>query len=113
MFFHSVSGPSCTCPREYKLTIRSEQVRHLPPWLPGNGNLRTALKFRETMHAVVNGPYEWSQAHKSEPSVAQSLCARFQDSGLDIDDKELAAWTAAVQFVGAFLVEFRPLFSHR
>lgn len=74
-------------------------MRYLPPWLPGNGNLRTALKFRETMHAVVDGPYEWAQANKENPEVAQSLCARFQNSGLDIDDKDLAEWTAAVQFI--------------
>ncbi|RXW19052.1 hypothetical protein EST38_g6810 [Candolleomyces aberdarensis] len=74
-------------------------MRYLPAWLPGNGNLRTALKFRETMHKVVDGPYEWAQAHKDDPNVAQSLCARFQNSGLDIDDRSLAEWTAAVQFI--------------
>ena len=69
------------------------------------------------MHKVVKEPFEWSQEHKvctdlgihlsghsttsqDDVSVSQSLVAKFQNSGLDIDDRSLAEWTAAVQFIG-------------
>ena len=37
---------------------------------------------------------------QDDVSVSQSLVAKFQNSGLDIDDRSLAEWTAAVQFIG-------------
>ncbi|RXW21706.1 hypothetical protein EST38_g4157 [Candolleomyces aberdarensis] len=74
-------------------------LRHLPSWLPGMGSKRLAYQFRETMHKVVKEPFEWSQEHKDDVSVSQSLVAKFQNSGLDIDDRSLAEWTAAVQFI--------------
>ncbi|KAJ2920115.1 hypothetical protein MD484_g266, partial [Candolleomyces efflorescens] len=74
-------------------------LRHLPSWLPGMGSKRLAYRFRDTMHKVVKEPFEWSQEHKDDVSVSQSLVAKFQNSGLDIDDRSLAEWTAAVQFI--------------
>ncbi|KAH8806686.1 cytochrome P450 [Flagelloscypha sp. PMI_526] len=84
-------------------------LRHLPTWLPIiSSNKRTALKFRQTMHRVVKEPFEWSQSHKAScltifptdnEEVQRSLVARFQQSGLDLDDRSLAEWTAAVMFI--------------
>ncbi|KAJ3539842.1 hypothetical protein NMY22_g4549 [Coprinellus aureogranulatus] len=83
-------------------------LQYLPAWFPGSP-MKTALAFRDTMQRVVKGPYEWHLEHASSEEVKGSLCAKFTQAaaedeqgnvkkGKDIG-RELAEWTAAVQFI--------------
>jgi hypothetical protein len=57
------------------------------------------------MTKVVKEPYEWHLEHKDDEEVKGSLCAKFTEMAQGEEGKEigreLAEWTAAVQFIGA------------
>lgn len=76
--------------------------------------MKSALAFKETMTKVVKEPYEWHLQNATSEEVKGSLCARFtQQAAQDEEEagsakkgskdigRELAEWTAAVQFIGA------------
>ena len=56
------------------------------------------------MTKVVKEPYEWHLEHKDDEEVKGSLCAKFTEMAQGEEGKEigreLAEWTAAVQFIG-------------
>ncbi|TEB27129.1 cytochrome P450 [Coprinellus micaceus] len=79
-------------------------LRFVPSWVPylGSPSLQ-ASAFKETMTKVVKEPYEWHLEHKDDEEVKGSLCAKFTEMAQGEEGKEigreLAEWTAAVQFI--------------
>ncbi|KAF7354179.1 putative monooxygenase [Mycena venus] len=63
-------------------------LKHLPTWLPGNGSLATAKRWRDVTWKAVWAPYAWSKRSFESGTVAlPNTCAM----ALDIMDGELPA----------------------
>lgn len=76
-------------------------LRYLPEWLPGGGFHKTAREWAETLHQMVEQPYQFvkdqMQAGTAQVSFVSSL---LQDHDLSPQDDFDLKWTAASLYSG-------------
>ncbi|KAJ7460740.1 cytochrome P450 [Mycena latifolia] len=75
-------------------------LRHIPSWFPGAGFQRTAKSWAETLHQMVEQPYQFVKQQMAAGTAENSLVYRLLDQGVSSKEEFDVKWLAASLYSG-------------
>ncbi|KIK55877.1 hypothetical protein GYMLUDRAFT_174981 [Collybiopsis luxurians FD-317 M1] len=76
-------------------------LQYIPAWLPGAGWKRKAMSYRQTLHNMLNVPYEWTKNEmKSGTAFPSFLASELENQHLSVEGEDIIKWAAAGIYSG-------------